>query len=180
MRGAWWAIIAVAVLAGCGDTNTSSSSGGSGGKKVRIAVIPKGTSHEFWKSVHAGAKAAAEAASAQEIARLKEQNALLTATVDEMKRSNTSLKAELIADFGRLLDRFTDQQETAVSTSIGSAQTLVSRSAAAAETHAAEKSTLLDSLSSATGEVASQLEQSRTSLVEQTGALVKDVTSASG
>lgn len=29
------------------------------GKKLRIAVIPKGTSHEFWKSVHAGAKKAA-------------------------------------------------------------------------------------------------------------------------
>src|SRR5688572_22083685 len=24
-------------------------------KKLRIAVIPKGTTHEFWKSVHAGA-----------------------------------------------------------------------------------------------------------------------------
>jgi ribose transport system substrate-binding protein len=67
MRGAWWAIIAVAVLAGCGDTNTSSSSGNSGGKKLRIAVIPKGTSHEFWKSVHAGAKKAAEEAGNVEI-----------------------------------------------------------------------------------------------------------------
>jgi ribose transport system substrate-binding protein len=27
----------------------------SGPKKLRIAVIPKGTTHEFWKSVHAGA-----------------------------------------------------------------------------------------------------------------------------
>jgi len=26
-----------------------------GGKKLTIAVIPKGTSHEFWKSIHAGA-----------------------------------------------------------------------------------------------------------------------------
>jgi len=32
-----------------------------GGKKLSIAVIPKGTSHEFWKSIHAGAiKAARE------------------------------------------------------------------------------------------------------------------------
>lgn len=29
-------------------------------KKLRIAVIPKGTSHEFWKSVHAGALNAAK------------------------------------------------------------------------------------------------------------------------
>jgi len=31
----------------------------SGGKKLTIAVIPKGTSHEFWKSIHAGAVKAA-------------------------------------------------------------------------------------------------------------------------
>src|SRR5215813_1582601 len=31
-------------------------------KKLTIAVIPKGTTHEFWKSIHAGAnKAASEA-----------------------------------------------------------------------------------------------------------------------
>jgi len=29
-------------------------------RKLRIAVIPKGTTHEFWKSVHAGAEEAAE------------------------------------------------------------------------------------------------------------------------
>lgn len=28
---------------------------GSGDAKIRIAVVPKGTTHEFWKSVHAGA-----------------------------------------------------------------------------------------------------------------------------
>ena len=37
----------------------------SGKKKLTIAVIPKGTSHEFWKSIHAGAiKAAKELSSA--------------------------------------------------------------------------------------------------------------------
>lgn len=35
------------------------SSSGGGNKKLRIAVIPKGTTHEFWKSVHAGAVNAA-------------------------------------------------------------------------------------------------------------------------
>jgi ribose transport system substrate-binding protein len=32
-----------------------------GAKKLTIAVIPKGTTHEFWKSIHAGSlKAAGE------------------------------------------------------------------------------------------------------------------------
>ncbi len=43
---------------------TSSATGGAaaagGPKKLRIAVIPKGTTHEFWKSVHAGAANAAK------------------------------------------------------------------------------------------------------------------------
>ena len=46
----------------------TSSSNGSGSKssdrvnKIRIAVIPKGTSHQFWRSVHAGAAAGAKEA----------------------------------------------------------------------------------------------------------------------
>ncbi|MDZ4686144.1 MAG: substrate-binding domain-containing protein [Planctomycetaceae bacterium] len=55
-------------LAGCGGGGTPSGSGTvtptaanpSGGKVYRIAVIPKGTTHEFWKSVHAGAANAAK------------------------------------------------------------------------------------------------------------------------
>ena len=35
------------------------SDGRSSGRPLRIAVIPIGTTHEFWKSVHAGALAAA-------------------------------------------------------------------------------------------------------------------------
>lgn len=30
-----------------------------------VAVIPKGTSHEFWKSIHAGANKAAQELAAQ-------------------------------------------------------------------------------------------------------------------
>ena len=33
---------------------------GGGARKIKIAVIPKGTTHIFWQSVHAGAKKAAE------------------------------------------------------------------------------------------------------------------------
>jgi len=36
-----------------------------GKKKLTIAVIPKGTSHEFWKSIHAGSLKAAKELSAQ-------------------------------------------------------------------------------------------------------------------
>lgn len=60
-----WALIAGAMIAGCGsggdkaEGTTGSAEGGSD-KKLRIAVIPKGTTHEFWKSVHAGAEDAAK------------------------------------------------------------------------------------------------------------------------
>ena len=45
-------------FAGC-DSNPGGGGGsgapGDGTKRLRIAVIPKGTTHEFWKSIHAGA-----------------------------------------------------------------------------------------------------------------------------
>lgn len=43
----------------CGRTGQQS------GKKFTIAVIPKGTTHEFWKSIHAGADKAASEYAAQ-------------------------------------------------------------------------------------------------------------------
>ena len=45
-------VLLVAGLLGCGP------SGPVGKKKPQIAVIPKGTAHVFWQSVHAGAKTA--------------------------------------------------------------------------------------------------------------------------
>lgn len=45
-------------LVGCGS-QADDGAGGAGSPKLRIAVIPKGTTHEFWKSVHAGAERAA-------------------------------------------------------------------------------------------------------------------------
>jgi len=48
--------LAVTVFAcGGGGGGTPPSSAPATGKKLTIAVIPKGTTHEFWKSVHAGA-----------------------------------------------------------------------------------------------------------------------------
>jgi len=55
-------VLALVTALGCGDSSSSdraaSASGDSAAKKLRIAVIPKGASHEFWKSVEAGARAA--------------------------------------------------------------------------------------------------------------------------
>ena len=51
---ALFALAAAALLAGC----NKSASSGSG--QLRVAVIPKGTTHIFWKSVEAGAKKAAD------------------------------------------------------------------------------------------------------------------------
>ncbi|HXG68611.1 MAG TPA: substrate-binding domain-containing protein [Blastocatellia bacterium] len=51
-------LLFVPALPGCGPS-------GSGSQKYNIAVIPKGTTHEFWKSIHAGAVKAARELSAQ-------------------------------------------------------------------------------------------------------------------
>ncbi|MBX3197384.1 MAG: substrate-binding domain-containing protein [Labilithrix sp.] len=51
-------IAALAVVA-CKDSSKADPAGGggatTGAKRLKIAVVPKGTTHEFWKSVHAGA-----------------------------------------------------------------------------------------------------------------------------
>ncbi len=51
---------ALALLIGCGKKESAAGAAGSasaspGAQALKIAVIPKGTTHEFWKSVHAGA-----------------------------------------------------------------------------------------------------------------------------
>lgn len=42
------------------DATDATDASESEGKKYTIAVIPKGTTHEFWKSIHAGAKKASK------------------------------------------------------------------------------------------------------------------------
>src|SRR5688572_17099932 len=70
MRQSWLAVVlAVMVLGltGCPgggqDSSAPQDAGAAGtkkpGKTYKIAVIPKGTTHECWKSVHAGAANAA-------------------------------------------------------------------------------------------------------------------------
>ena len=61
-----FALLLAVLMLGCqgGEqgSNSSSDEGSqdNGKKQYRIAVIPKGTSHEFWKSVHYGAEQAAK------------------------------------------------------------------------------------------------------------------------
>jgi ribose transport system substrate-binding protein len=51
------AILLAALVTGCGHSGS--------GKQITIAVIPKGTTHEFWKSIHAGAIQASRELSAE-------------------------------------------------------------------------------------------------------------------
>ncbi|MGV3586739.1 MAG: substrate-binding domain-containing protein [Adhaeribacter sp.] len=44
----------------CNRSDSTGQSGEAAGEKLRIAVIPKGTTHLFWKSVHAGAAKAGQ------------------------------------------------------------------------------------------------------------------------
>lgn len=58
-------VLCLALLCGCTNSSTSTSSEPTGAdgsdKKLRIAFVPKGATHEFWKAMQAGAeKAAAE------------------------------------------------------------------------------------------------------------------------
>ncbi|MGE5191508.1 MAG: substrate-binding domain-containing protein [Deltaproteobacteria bacterium] len=65
MRFSVFAVLVLSLsvgLAGCGggEQPAKPEAGSGGKKKYRIAVIPKGTTHDFWKSVHYGAQQAAD------------------------------------------------------------------------------------------------------------------------
>ncbi len=55
-------LILCAMLGACGQKEQAAGTPGpeKTGKKLTIAVIPKGTTHSFWKTIHAGAAKAAE------------------------------------------------------------------------------------------------------------------------
>lgn len=56
------------LVAGCSGSSSSTDNSASGGgtastgKKLQIAVIPKGATHDYWKALHAGAEAGAKEA----------------------------------------------------------------------------------------------------------------------
>ena len=54
-------ILLAAISTGCSNTVEPTTAK----KKLKIAVIPKGTTHEFWKSIHAGSNKAAQELAAQ-------------------------------------------------------------------------------------------------------------------
>jgi ribose transport system substrate-binding protein len=64
MRRMFLLLVALS-LVGLLSCNRSGNSGAGDKKKLTIAVIPKGTTHEFWKSIHAGSNKAASELSAE-------------------------------------------------------------------------------------------------------------------
>jgi ribose transport system substrate-binding protein len=53
--------LATAACSGGGEAGSKEPGAGAGaGKALTIAVVPKGTTHEFWKTIHAGAEMAAQ------------------------------------------------------------------------------------------------------------------------
>ncbi len=56
-------LIAALIASACGRSGRDA--GASSGSALSIAVIPKGTTHEFWRSIHAGAVQAARELAAQ-------------------------------------------------------------------------------------------------------------------
>lgn len=52
--------MSLVAAAGCKKSGGQTEAAASGEKPLRIAVVPKGTTHEFWKAVHAGAAKAAK------------------------------------------------------------------------------------------------------------------------
>ncbi len=64
MRRMVWLLAGLLVVGTFSCTKPDGAATG-GKKKLTIAVIPKGTTHEFWKSIHAGANKAASELSAQ-------------------------------------------------------------------------------------------------------------------
>src|SRR6185503_15666406 len=60
----WFTALSVIAIVAVSCTKPEGA-GTNGKKKLTIAVIPKGTTHEFWKSIHAGANKAASELTAQ-------------------------------------------------------------------------------------------------------------------
>jgi ribose transport system substrate-binding protein len=53
-------LIAALVAVACKSQSGSQSASGGAHKPITLAVVPKGTTHDFWKAVHAGAVQAAQ------------------------------------------------------------------------------------------------------------------------
>jgi ribose transport system substrate-binding protein len=59
-------LVLLALLVGaCADSRSEGAAADAANRGLTIAVVPKGTTHDFWKSIHAGAVQAAQELSAQ-------------------------------------------------------------------------------------------------------------------
>lgn len=92
---------AALLLAGCTpkpedttDPGKAGKPGATTAKKYKIAVIPKGTTHEFWKSIHAGAVDAGDEFGAEIIWKgpIKEDN-----TTDQINQVETQVNSKVNA-----------------------------------------------------------------------------------
>ncbi len=54
----WLAVACLTLAVACGGGGGTGGGSGAGPAKLTVAVIPKGTSHMFWQSIHAGASRA--------------------------------------------------------------------------------------------------------------------------
>ncbi|HEX8523264.1 MAG TPA: substrate-binding domain-containing protein [Tepidisphaeraceae bacterium] len=114
------------VLAGCeqrqanGPTSqpgatAGAAQAGTGGKRT-IAVIPKGTTHEFWKSIHAGANKAAQEIGCEIIWKgpvREDESASQIATVEDMMSTGVSgivLAPNDASALARVVDRANQQK----------------------------------------------------------------------
>ncbi|PWY96996.1 kinesin-domain-containing protein [Testicularia cyperi] len=109
-------------------------------------------------------KLAVESAAAEEVARLRAQNAVLTATVNEMKQSNEQMKTGLMTDISRLVAGFVQAQDDKLASSIAQAQQNISASEAASQADATRQSRQLDGLTVSVGRVSTQLQEAKEGL----------------
>ena len=109
-------VLGLMVLTSCGKESPSASSNSAstkpaGGSKPQIAVIPKGTTHESWKSIHAGAQKAADETGCEIIWKgplAEDQSASQIAVVEDML--NTGVAGIVLAPndesaLARIVDR---------------------------------------------------------------------------
>ena len=80
-------------------------------ESYKIAVVPKGTTHEFWKAINAGAMKAAQELKAEALA-LQAVTDTLTNPHDYMiAATEASLNTQMTALYNRYISQFTAMQD---------------------------------------------------------------------
>jgi ribose transport system substrate-binding protein len=92
MKASLWFLGLCVMLAGCGNSspqNSPDNQAENKDKKLTIAMIPKGTTHEFWKSVEAGARKAANELGVEIIWKVHSKKTTKTTKLRQLKTSST-------------------------------------------------------------------------------------------